>query len=127
LLRVLLVEDLKRTRSLMEDLFHSLGGFRVTGTTGTEAEAKLWLDERHGACDLVVVDLVLEQGSGLGVIERCRVRAPQAKVVVFSSYATPGVSAHCLRLGADAVFDKGEPSAFVAYCAGLVQTEAEPS
>lgn len=117
MIRVFLVEDLTKTQSLMEDLFRSLGGFRVEGAARTEAEAKLWLEEHRGAWDIAVVDLVLEQGSGLGVIERCRSSWPQGKVVVFSSYATPGVSRHCRKLGADAVFDKGEPGAFVAWCA----------
>jgi CheY-like chemotaxis protein len=116
-IRVFLVEDLKRTQSLIEDLFHSLGGFRVDAIASTEAEAKLWLDEHRDGWDLAVVDLVLEQGSGLGVIERCRRHSPAAKVVVFSSYATPGVDRHCRKLGADAVFDKAEPAAFVAWCA----------
>lgn len=117
MIRVFLVEDLKKTQSLMEDMFRSLGRFRVEAVARTEAEAKLWLDENRGGWDIAVVDLVLEQGSGLGVIERCRSSSPGGKVAVFSSYATPGVSSHCRKLGADAVFDKGEPAAFVAWCA----------
>lgn len=125
MIRVFLVEDLKRTQSLIKDLFHSLGGFRVAAVASTEAEAKLWLEEHRGGWDLAVVDLVLDQGSGLGVIERCRCSSPAAKVVVFSSYATPGVSRHCRKLGADAVFDKAEPGAFVAWCAAQAAAAQE--
>jgi DNA-binding NarL/FixJ family response regulator len=115
--RVFIVEDLKRTQSLLADLFDHLGGYEIVGTHATEAEAKAWLEEHSRDWDLAVVDLVLEQGSGLGVVERCRSRNPDGRVVVFSSYATPGVHAHCLRLGADAVFEKSETAPFIAYCA----------
>lgn len=117
--RVLIVEDYKRTQSLLADMFDHLGDFPLVGVFGTEAEARQWVADHPGDWDLAVVDLVLGQGSGLGVIERCKARAPDAKVVVFSSYATPGVRSHCLRLGADAVFEKDETAAFIAYCAAL--------
>ncbi len=118
-IRVLIVEDLKRTQSLLADMFEHLGGFAVTACFATEAEARQWVAEHPGEWDFAVVDLVLAEGSGLGVIERCKAMSPLAKVVVFSSYATPGVRAHCLKLGADAVFEKDETSAFIAYCAAL--------
>ena len=118
-IRVLIVEDLKRTQSLLADMFEHLGGFAVVACHATEAEARQWVADHPGEWDLAVVDLVLAEGSGLGVIERCKAMSPRAKVVVFSSYATPGVRAHCLKLGADAVFEKDETSAFIAYCAAL--------
>lgn len=119
--RVLIVEDLQRTQSLLADMFEHLGGFRTVACFATEAEARQWVADRPREWDLAVVDLVLAQGSGLGVIERCKAMAPGSTVVVFSSYATPGVRAHCLKLGADAVFEKDETSAFMAYCAAFHQ------
>lgn len=47
-LRVFVVEDLQRMRGLLDELFTSLGGIRVVGSAGTEAEAKLWLEENRG-------------------------------------------------------------------------------
>ena len=72
---------------------------------------------------LAVIDLVLEQGAGLEVIRRCRADPTGGKVVVFSSYATPGVREHCLELGADAVFDKHAPQEFIAWCSDLTSRE----
>jgi DNA-binding NarL/FixJ family response regulator len=112
---VFLVEDLQRMRSLLGDLFSSMGGLRIVGSASTEAEAKLWLDDHPSGWDVAVIDLVLEQGSGMEVIRRCRTAEGGGKVVVFSSYATPGVRAHCLELGADAVFDKGDTGAFITW------------
>src|SRR5688572_26146799 len=63
--RVFLVEDLHRLHGLLGELFESIGGFEVLGIASTEAEAIAWLEEHPDSCDLAVVDLMLEQGSGL--------------------------------------------------------------
>jgi DNA-binding NarL/FixJ family response regulator len=122
-LRVFLVEDLQRMRGLLADLFSSMGGLRVVGSATTEAEARWWLDEHRNEWDIVVVDLVLEQGSGMEVIRSCRSQPGGGKVVVFSSYATPGVRQHCLELGADAVFDKSETSGFISWFNDIASRE----
>jgi len=122
-IRVFLVEDLRSTQGLMHELFSSLGGFRIVSTAITEAEANLWLEENPTGWDFAVVDLVLEQGTGMGVIARARSFPAAGKIVAFSSYASPGVRNHCLRLGADAVFDKSDPAGFIQYCVGLAERE----
>lgn len=117
---VLLVEDLKNIQSAMAQMLEGLGDFKVAATIATEAEALAWLEQNRGRWDLAVVDLVLDQGSGMGVISRCRRTSPEGKVVVFSNFVSPGIRSHCLRLGADAAFDKNtELRAFADYCAAL--------
>jgi len=122
-LRVFLVEDLQRMRGLLGDLFASIGGLTVVGAAATEAEAKLWLDDHPGGWDVAVVDLVLDQGAGMEVIRRADKDPAGGRIVVFSSYATPGVRQHCLELGADAVFDKGETGEFIGWLRGLDSKE----
>ena len=122
-LKVFLVEDLQRMRGLLADLFSSMGGLQVIGSASTEAEARLWLDEHPDGWDLVVIDLVLDQGSGMDVIRRCKAADNGGKVVVFSSYATAGVRQHCLELGADAVFDKSETSGFITWLNDVASRE----
>ena len=122
-LKVFLVEDLHGMRGLLADLFSSLGGLALAGDARTEAEAKLWLDEHAGEWDVAIVDLVLDQGSGIEVLRRCRADPGGGKVVVFSSYATPGVRRHCLELGAAAVFDKSETAAFIGWFSDLRHQE----
>lgn len=122
-LRVFLVEDLQRMRGLLADLFSSIGGLRVVGHAGTEAEANLWLSDHPGGWDVAVIDLVLEQGAGMHVINRCKADPQGGRIVVFSSYATPGVRRHCLDLGADAVFDKGQTEQFIAWFADFAGRE----
>jgi DNA-binding NarL/FixJ family response regulator len=114
--RVFLVEDLQRLQVLMADLLRSQGDFTLVGTAGTEAEAISWLAEHPDGWDLAVIDLVLEQGCGIGVVARCRGRREGAKVVVFSEYVTPVIGEHCLSLGADAAILKSDIDAFVGFC-----------
>jgi DNA-binding NarL/FixJ family response regulator len=118
--RVFLVEDMKHMQAVVTDLLATIGDFRVVGMAATEAEAKLWLTENLGAWDLAVVDLVLDQGSGIAVVPRARdVRHDDGQIVVFSDYASGGIRAHCEKLGADAVFLKSESREFMDYCAAL--------
>jgi DNA-binding NarL/FixJ family response regulator len=121
--RVFLVEDMVAMRSMVTELLRRVPGFRVTGSAVTEAEARLWLEDHLGGWDLAVVDLVLEQGSGIGVVARCGELPGRGNVVVLSGYATPAVREHCLRLGADAVFDKARPDELLDYCRQLTDRE----
>ena len=114
-LRVFLVEDLQNLRTLLKDLFSTMGGTQLVDCAGTEAEASLWLTDHPDDWDLAIVDLVLEQGSGMNVIRKAKRVHPAGKVAVFSSYASPGVRAHCLGLGADAVFQKNQTGEFIEW------------
>ena len=117
--RVFLVEDITATRDLIVEACRALGGFRVVGSAVTEAEARLWLEENQRGWDLAILDLILEQGSGIQVLAHARRQPTPGKVIIFSSYATPGVHAKCIALGAAAVFDKADSEGFIAWLAAL--------
>jgi DNA-binding NarL/FixJ family response regulator len=124
-LRVFIVEDQHRLQSLLGELFDAVGGIEVASVSATEAEAMQWLDEHPGRWDVAVVDLLLEQGSGMGVIPRCKSTHPGGRVVVFSNYASPAVRRHCLDLGADAVFDKADSPGFIEYFIEMAQRQGQ--
>ena len=113
--RIFLVEDLHNMRDLMDDVCAAVGNLRIVATAAGEGEARLWLEDNPGSWDLAIVDLVLEQGSGIGVIAHARQQSPRGRIAVFSSYASPAIAAHCKRLGADEVFNKSETTAFIAW------------
>jgi DNA-binding NarL/FixJ family response regulator len=117
-IRVFLVEDMKQVQGVLGDLLASLGDFQLVDAMATEAEAKLWLSENPDGWDLAVIDLVLEQGSGMGVIPQAREYADRngGRVVVFSDYASDGIHSHCRKLGADAVFLKSQVQDLMDYC-----------
>ena len=118
-IRVFVVDDALKMRGTLAEWLSALGKFRVVASATTEAEANLWLDEHEGQWDLAVIDLLLDQGSGLGVIARCHAQPKRGRVVVLSGYATPGMRRRCIELGADAVFDKSDLQALMDYCADL--------
>lgn len=114
-IRVFLVEDLQPMRELLNELFSSTQKFHVAGLATTEAEARLWLSEHPSGWDLAIVDLILAEGAGFGVIERARQTAPNSAIIVFSGYITPGVAEHCHGLGATAIIDKAEANGLLAW------------
>lgn len=114
-IRVFLVEDLAPMRELLTELFTWIGSFQVVGTASTEAEANLWLTESPGAWDLAIVDLLLAEGSGLGVVPRAKSISPDADVIVLSAFTSPGIQKHLMVHGAQEVFDKAEPTTLVAW------------
>jgi DNA-binding NarL/FixJ family response regulator len=92
----------------------------VVGTAADEATAVRWLTEPGNEFDLVIIDIFLKGGSGLGVLRSAPVPAQRYKMVVLSNYATQDMRSKCLELGADRVFDKSnEIDALISYCGRL--------
>lgn len=115
--RAYIVEDNDLIRDNLMETLTELAGIRTVGHSATEAGACDWLAQHPGDWDLLVVDLFLEQGNGLGVLRKCRQRSAVQKVVVLSNYATDDVRNRCLACGADAIFDKStELDLFIDYC-----------
>jgi two-component system OmpR family response regulator len=115
-LRTYIVEDNALIRQNLVAALEELTRVHVIGSAETEYDARTWL-RSPPLWDLLIIDLFLKQGSGLGVLEACQHRQPAQHVVVLSNYATADMRARCTALGADAVFDKSqEIDALVAYC-----------
>ena len=118
--RTYIVEDNATIRENLIGTLEELASIEAVGWSETESEAKGWLSGNVGQWDLAIVDLFLKQGSGLGVLEACRDRVANQRVIVLSNYATADMRKRCLQLGADAVFDKSnEIDALVEYCVEL--------
>jgi two-component system OmpR family response regulator len=97
-----------------------LAPIHIVGTAADESVAVQWLQADRERCDLVIVDIFLRSGSGLGVIAAARRRRPDAALVVLSNYATDEMRTRCLASGADRVFDKSRDiDLLVAYCIAL--------
>lgn len=109
--RVFVVEDSSSALAAVRALVAALPDAEIVGIAPSEPQAREWLRQHAGEWDLALVDLVLEQGSGIGVIRAARESSSRASIIVLTAYATPGMRQHSLRLGADAAFDKSELSA----------------
>jgi two-component system, OmpR family, response regulator len=116
-LKTFIVEDNPTIRDNLIETLTELAGVDTVSTAESENGGKSWLNSNLNKWDLAIVDLFLKQGSGLGVLAACKLRAPHQKVVVLSNYATPDIRKRCAQLGVDAVFDKSnEIDALVDYC-----------
>ena len=116
-LKAYIVEDNDLIRDNLVETLTELASVQTVGYSTTEADACYWLEQHPKDWDLLVVDLFLEQGSGLGVLRKCLQRSAAQRVVVLSNYATAEVRNRCLACGADAIFDKStELDLFIDYC-----------
>ncbi len=119
-LRAFIVEDSPVIRENLVAALEEMAPIQVVGTADDESSALGWLARPENPCDLVVVDIFLKSGSGLGVLKTTAAAASPPKLVVLSNYATPDMRRKCLELGADRVFDKSnEIDALILYCCRL--------
>jgi DNA-binding NarL/FixJ family response regulator len=125
-LKTYIVEDSKLIRDNLVAALEELAPVDVVGTAEDESSAVRWLDSGECGVDLVIIDISLKNGSGLGVL-----RATQGmpdlgcRRIVLSNYATPDVRRRCLELGADRVFDKSHDiDELIRYCARLAGGDA---
>lgn len=119
-LKTYIVEDSPVIRESLIAALEELASIEVVGTAEGEDAALQWLTQPGHRADLVIVDIFLSSGSGLGVLRAVRGLVPARKLVVLSNYATPEMRRKCLDLGADKVFDKShEIDALIRYCGRL--------
>lgn len=116
-LNAYLVEDNPLIRKELVATLEELANVHVVGWASGERAAVCWLVDPEHDPALVIVDLFLQDGSGMGVLRGMHQRAKPLRTVVLSNYATPEVRQRCLELGADRVFDKsGDIEGLLSYC-----------
>ncbi len=117
MLQTYLVEDSPVIRQSLITTLEELSAVRVVGTAEDEGNALAWLSDPAHRVDLVIIDIFLKGGSGLGVLRGIHQLALRCHVVVLTNYATEDMRQRCLSLGASRVFDKSnEIEALIAYC-----------
>lgn len=124
-LKTYIVEDSLVIRQSLIATLEELVSVEVVGTAEDELTAAQWLTQPGNHVDLVIVDIFLKGGSGLGVLRVANKLPRRHKLVVLSNYATPDIRRKCLELGADRVFDKSNDiDALIMYCSHLAAGEA---
>lgn len=104
-LHVFLVEDSPIIRERLTESLSAPGRIEIVGHADTEhgAIAALAITE----WDVLVLDLQLKQGTGLGVLKALAgTKREGAKVIVLTNYAIPQFRERSVALGADFFFDK---------------------
>ena len=104
-LRVLLVEDSPLIRERLAESLSTPDRIEIAGQADTEQSAIALMSA--AAWDVMVLDLQLKQGTGLGVLRALASRRPpNTTIIVLTNYAFPQYRAKSLALGADFFFDK---------------------
>ncbi len=105
-LRVYLVEDAASFRDRLSDFLAEPGEVEMVGFADSEDLAVHYL--RSERPDVVIVDLHLKSGNGIGVIAAARALKPQPPptIVVLTNYAFPEFELACRARGANYFFDK---------------------
>ena len=119
-LRTFIVEDSAIIRDSLVPALEEWGDVKVVGVAADESSASKWLQAHGQEVDLLIVDIYLRSGSGLGVLQAANALSMHARRVVLTNYATEPMRQKCRLAGADEVFDKStDLDALLAYCARL--------
>ena len=118
--RAFIVEDNPVILYNLIATLEELADIKVVGSVTNERDAVLALLKQADGLDLVIVDVFLASGSGLGVLKFAQDFVMAARRVVLTNYATVDMRRRCEELGADRVFDKSsELDELIEYCEKL--------
>jgi two-component system nitrate/nitrite response regulator NarL len=103
--KVVIVDDHAMIVTLLIQIFESLGGYEVVGQAKKADEAlRICEQEKPG---MIILDLVLPDVSGLGLLKQIRTLCPEAVVVVFSGNLTAPLIRNALIGGVRGLISKG--------------------
>ena len=104
-LKVFLIEDAVKIRSILIEILQQTGNVEIVGFADSEKDALNQL--RSQEWDVVIVDITLREGNGLGVLAGLKKDdKPYGKRLVFTNSASLALKDRALALGAEGFFDK---------------------
>ncbi len=103
-MKVFIVEDSATVRGHLQLMMSDIPGVSVVGSAADEQGAIVRINEMQP--DVVTLDLCLQQGSGLGILEYLKLQHPAIKVIVLTNNVDEFYVDSCKRSGAAFVFDK---------------------
>ena len=103
-LQVFLVEDSPAIRARLAATIRGVEGAELVGEAGTVGKATEGIRSTHPRA--VILDLQLEDGSGLEVLKAVYPSAPALHVAVLTNYATDQHRRACMDAGAEFFLDK---------------------
>jgi CheY-like chemotaxis protein len=101
---LLLVDDEPIIREMWGEILDEIGYHVLSAGDGEEALSVL--EERDGAVDLVILDLVMPHKGGEEAFSLIRKRYPSMKVLVSSGYSENGEAKKVMERGADGFIQK---------------------
>jgi two-component system OmpR family response regulator len=105
-MRVFLVEDLPAVRTLVIENLEDIEGLELAGYAETEDAALSWLHKHD--CEVLILDLELKQGNGIGVLKQLAASGsrPGLVKIIYSNHIGPNIRRLAAKFGAAYFFDK---------------------
>lgn len=103
-MKIFIVEDSATVREHLKSMMSNIPGVEVVGCAGDEKGAIARIAE--SSPDVVTLDIRLQQGSGLNVLEYLKQHHAAIKVIVLANNIDEFYIDSCKRGGANFVFDK---------------------
>jgi len=105
-MRVFLVEDLPAVRTLVIENLEDIEGLELAGYAETEDAALSWLHSHD--CEVLILDLELKQGNGIGVLKQLAATGsrPGLVKIIYSNHIGPNIRRLAAKFGAAYFFDK---------------------
>ncbi len=117
--RVLIVDDEANARAALSEILRDEGFVTETAADGFKALGKI--DDFHP--EVILTDLKMPGLDGLGLMEKAKVAAPDAVVIVMTAYGTIGSAVDAVKRGAENYLTKplDDEGALVAVVAKGVE------
>ena len=78
--------------------------------------------------DLVILDIRMPGGDGIGVLKNIKQSKPSSKVIIFTNYPYPQYRERCMDMGADLFLDKStEFNKLTEEITNIIESEAGPT
>jgi DNA-binding NarL/FixJ family response regulator len=105
-LRVALIDDSERIRARLAEMLAEIANVEIAFAADTEGEAVRLMAQE--AWDVLILDLQLREGTGLGVLKAMQgLRGDNDRVaMIFTNYGFRQYRERTMALGADYFFDK---------------------
>lgn len=103
-LTILVVDDSDPLRTRLVDTLRAIDGVARVDETSSVAATRRYL--AGGWADVFVLDIALEDGSGLELLRELRRRSQAAVVIMLTNHSSLLYRHNCLAAGADFFLDK---------------------
>ena len=103
-MKVFLVDDSKLLREKLIEMLTEFSSVQVIGQASNSNDALRSI--RKLKPDIVVLDIHMPGGNGIGVISKIKLQNPSPTVIMFTNFPYPQYQDKCRDAGADYFFDK---------------------
>ena len=103
-MKVLIVDDSELMRKGLSEMISQVEGVEIVGKAERSQEAIEAIQKLKP--NVVILDIKMPGGNGIGVLEHIKKNNTNTKVIMFTNYPYPQYRKKCMDLGADYFFDK---------------------